>query len=616
MDSIDLAKALAGLARSATRDTTIDDMLRELCRVAVQAPNVDGAGVMVADGQRLRFVHADPSRVLEIEHLQESLQRGPCKAAFDELEMIVIGDISAYAERWPEFVEAAQTAGLAASVAVPLQARSRAWGVLDLYRNQACVWTAEELAVAKLFADVAASYFVMAADRDVARVARRSLEHLATHDELTGLPNRAMLFNLLAHALAGAGRRGTSVAALFIDLDRFKDVNDTLGHAAGDEVLAAVAARLNQSLRDSDTVARLAGDEFVVICEDLPGAPALVDRQLRQLGHRLNRSLSITPILAGRSELLITASVGIAVNGDHTTAEQLVGEADAAMYAAKQRGRGQVVVGDRRGDPSLSNLRSLERDLPDALARGELRVHYQPIVAAGPTHELVAVEALVRWQHPREGLLTAATFIQAAERSGEIVAIGRWVIDQAAAQMRAWQDQLGELAPPRVFVNMSPREVTHPELADALAAAMETYRLAPSSLGLEIVEAHFVDAQLVPCLAEHRRRGHPLAVDDFGTGYSSLARLVDLPVQYAKIDQSFVAGLPDDQRRRELVNAIVVVAHQLGLKVIGEGVESAAQAQALTAAGCDLLQGFYLGYPEAGDVLAERWEVPLIQGTT
>ena len=612
MPPTDLATAVADLARTASQHFTIDEMLRQMCWTSVQALGADGAGVMIVDGKKLRFVHANPARIVDVERLQEVLQRGPCRDSLDRMEPLAVGNIAACADRWPEYAALAARLGLQASASVPLQARGRAWGVLDLYRERAMEWTDQELGTARLFADVAASYFAMAADRDMAGVAQRNLAHLATHDELTGLPNRTLLLDLAGHALAVGGRRGTSVAALFIDLDRFKKVNDALGHAAGDEVLAVVASRLRYSVRDSDTVARLSGDEFVVVCEDLPGAPDEAERRVRQLGRRIGTALRQPPIPVAGRRLRVTASIGGAISGDHHSAEALIDEADAAMYAAKKQGPGQVVVGSPRG--AVRRKRSLATELREAVAGGQLRLHYQPIVGADPSRPLVAVEALVRWQHPQEGLLPAVNFISAAERSGDIVAIGQWVIDRAAAQMRAWLDRLGPRAPQRVFVNMSPGEITHSQLADTLRNAMDTYRLAPSSMGLEIVEAHFIDAQLAPCLLEHRRRGHPLAVDDFGTGYSSLARLVDLPVEYAKIDQSFVAGLPDDDRRRDLVTAIVVVAHQLGLQVIGEGVETAEQAAALRAAGCDLLQGYYIGYPESGDALAERWDGPVPSG--
>ncbi len=605
MFAADIVAALAALAETATGEFTVDGLLHDLCAVTVRAVGVDGAGVMIYEPGGLRFIHASPERVVDVEALQEVLQRGPCRDSMADRAAVVVDDITK-SDRWPEFADAAAVAGLRATVAMPLLARGEAWGALDVYRNTEWSWSTEEIALVRLFAGVAASYLVMAADRDLAMAARQNLEHLATHDELTGLPGRKVLFTLIEHALASARRRGTAVAVLFVDLDRFKNINDTLGHAAGDVVLIKAAERLRLAMRDNDTLARLAGDEFVIVCEDLPPDTTKAGGQLEALGHRLESVLS-RPMQVAGEELVISASIGVAVTSDHSSTEEILGEADSAMYLAKQRGRGKLVVGDRDTDAGLGSRRSLERDLALALERSQLRVHYQPIVAVDPGHPVVAIEALLRWQHPEHGLLPAETFIGLAERSGAIGAIGRWVIDRACGQLAAWQRQLGDPAPRRVFVNLSPREIADPELDAALSAALDTHGMDSTSLGLEIVENDFVDALLLPRLAEHHDRGHPLAVDDFGTGYSSLARLVDFPVQYAKIDRSFVAGVPADPRRRTLIETIVIIAHHLDLTVIAEGVETQQQVIDLTAAGCDLLQGYHLGRPQTGEALTAQW---------
>jgi diguanylate cyclase (GGDEF)-like protein len=608
MLSSEAVKALAALARMATGEFTIDELLHDLCTVAARALDVDGAGVMIKEpGGSLRFIHAAPERFVDVESLQQVLQRGPCLESMRERKALVLEDITT-TSRWPEFAGASATAGVRAVVAMPLLARGEAWGSLDVYRNTAYAWTEEEIEAVSLFTGIAAAYLVMAADRDLARVTQRDTEHLATHDELTGLPGRVLLYRLLEKALVSAGRRGTAVAVFFIDLDRFKDINDVLGHAAGDEVLTEVAGRLARALRGNDILARLSGDEFVAVCEDLPCDPAELDRQLHALGHRLDTVLSRPMHVAG-SNLVVSASIGVAVTSDHQNAQELIGDADSAMYQAKERSRGRLVVGGRDTHSQLGAGRNLEREIEHALERSELRVYYQPIVAADRQHSVVAVEALLRWEHPQHGLLTAGAFINLAERSGAIGAIGRWVIDQACAQLAAWQRQLGELAPQRVFVNLSPREISDASLDAALAAALDTHGVAATDLGLEIVEYNFTDSLLVPRLAEHHDRGHPLAVDDFGTGYSSLARLIDSPVNYAKIDRSFVQGLPHDKRRKTLIEAITVVAHQLGLTVVAEGVETQEQVIDLTAAGCDLLQGYHLGHPQPGPTLTSQWMI-------
>jgi diguanylate cyclase (GGDEF)-like protein len=603
---MNLVTALARLARTANGEFTIDEMLKALCVVAVRALEVSGAGVMIAESGNLRFVHAEPERIASVERLQEVLKRGPCRDILTLLKPVVVEDITKIG-RWPGYQEAAIGAGIAATVAIPLQARGQVWGVLDLYRDSPWAWTEEELSVAGLFADVACSYLVMASDRNHDRAAQRDLEHLATHDELTGLPNRTLLYDLLDHAIANAGRRGTHLSVLFIDVDRFKYINDTLGHVAGDVVLVEVARRVAAMMRDSDILARLSGDEFVAVCEDFEAGPAEVEEYLSTLRGRVDRVLNHPPVHVAGVDLALSVSIGATVTNSDRSAQDLLSQADKAMYLAKRRGRGRPVRTKHGAEPAFGSRRELEQDLHQALGRGELQVHYQPIVVPDANCSVAAVEALLRWEHPGHGLLPASAFIEWAERSGAIADIGKWVIDQACSQLRSWRDALNGFSPAKVFVNLSPREITNPDLADTLAAALAKYEIPASCLGLEIVEDNFIDPYLVSRLTGHQQHGHPLVIDDFGSGYSSLGRLVDLPVKYAKIDRSFVSGLPHDERRRKLVEAIIVVAHRLDIDVIAEGVETQEQVAALTDSGCDLLQGFHLGYPQDGDALKTTW---------
>lgn len=394
-------------------------------------------------------------------------------------------------------------------------------------------------------------------------------------------------------------RHGTAVAVVFIDLDRFKQINDTFGHAAGDIVLVEVAKRMLGTVRDSDTLARLAGDEFVLLCEELPRSD--VDELSELMTMITDRIVAVLtePIQVFHLDLVMTASIGVAIATADSEAEDLLHDADTAMYRAKESPRGRAIV---RANPGG---RQLERELVHALDRGQLRVHYQPIVGA-TDRRVVAVEALLRWQHPEYGLLPAADFISQAESSGAIRNIGRWVLDQACGQLRSWQQTLDGGAPDTVFCNLSPRELTDAGLDIAIASALSRHQLKPAHLGLEIVEDDLVNALLLPVLGRYQQHGHPLSVDDFGTGYSSLSRLVDLPVAYAKIDRAFTAGLPDDPRCRALVDAVLVVAANLNLRVIGEGVENEQQAQHLRNAGCHLLQGFYIALPMAADEVEAR----------
>jgi EAL domain-containing protein (putative c-di-GMP-specific phosphodiesterase class I) len=304
---------------------------------------------------------------------------------------------------------------------------------------------------------------------------------------------------------------------------------------------------------------------------------------------------------------VVSASVGVAVAAHHTSTEDLLSEADKAMYLAKQRGRGRLVVGHRAGPNEHGSRHSLERELHLALDDEQLLVYYQPIVTTDSAHTVVAVEALLRWDHPYRGLLDAEAFIGLAERSGVLGAMGRWVIEKACAQLADWRLEFRDRAPNQVFVNLSPREIADATLDAVLTNAMSTHGVQPSSLGLEIIEDDFADSLLLPRLTEHHQRGHPLAIDDFGTGYSSLARLVNFPVQYAKIDRAFVSALSEDPMRRSLIETIVVIAHHLGITVIAEGVETEQQVIDLTTAGCDLIQGYHISRPQPAEALADQW---------
>ncbi len=610
-----LVSAVAALARSASGDLGPEQLLARLVDVTAEHLAGDGVGVMVNDGGLLRFVHGSRAAVERAERLQELMQEGPCHdSLLFEVEVVVDDLRDPVQTAWPEFVERALEAGFRSVVAVPLVSRGRVWGALDLYRREAGTWRTEELQWVRLLAHLAVSYVVMAADRDEARRARAELEHRSTHDALTGLPNRVLLFDRLEHALCAARRHRRAVAVLFVDLDRFKAVNDTFGHAAGDRVLATLATRMGAALRAQDTLARLAGDEFVVVCEDLPREEdGGAGEQVRAVVTRLRRALS-RPVRLGELDLVVSASIGVAVTGDHVSADDLLADADSAMYRVKQQRGGDVALDPRATGPATGgpgaprparSARQLERQLAQALPHEQLRVHFQPITA--PDGTVHAVEALLRWQHPRYGLLPAAEFVDLAVGSGLVVGIGRWVVERTCAQMARWRDELGARAPGTAYVNLTARELADPGLTSSLAAAVRAHGLQPQHLGLELLESSFIDPDVLPSLHEQQHRGHPLSVDDFGTGWSSLSRLVELPVRMAKIDKSLVAGIGHDPRRRALVEAVVTVADSLDLRVIAEGVETPEQARGAAEAGCHYLQGFHCGRPQPGEELTARW---------
>ena len=590
-----LAWAVGELARMATKDFQVDELLRRLCEVSARSLTADGVGVMSAEGDRTRFVHASADGFGDLGMLQEVTQVGPCRDAMDSKTVMAAATMAEM--RWPEFERAATEIDVRAVLSVPLISRNRSWGSLDLYWCREHLATEDDRASAQLLADVAVSYLVMAADRAEASAAQEQLARRVLHDQLTGLPNRGLMQELIYHALGSSERRGTSVAVLFVDLDFFKGINDTFGHQAGDVVLQTVADRMVGVVRAGDTVGRLSGDEFLVLCEDI-GSDA--DVLLNQLGERIRSAVS-EPIHLDQAELILSASIGIAVTGEQPSAAELIHLADEAMYRAKAAGRNRVAV-HRHVPQVAAEQRSLERRLFRAVDRDELRLHFQPIVS--PAGRIVAVEALVRWQHPELGLLTAAQFVEVAESTGAIVAIGRWVIRMASAQLRDWQLLLGADAPEIVFCNVSPRELASADLPDVLASSLARHGLRPGALGLEVLEANLADPRMISVLTRLQRSGHPLAVDDYG-GYSSLSRLIDLPVAFVKVDRSLVARLPDDARSRAIVKAVVALAGDVDLRVISEGIETGPQAEYLRSAGSHLLQGYFFGRPTtAADLTA------------
>ncbi|WP_049822856.1 sensor domain-containing protein [Arthrobacter sp. H41] len=420
-----------------------------------------------------------------------------------------------------------------------------------------------------------------------------TLQHQALHDVLTGLPNRALFMDRLDQALqAGRGAR-TAVAVLFCDVDRFKSVNDTYGHHAGDQVLTLVAERLQSVVRQGDTVARLGGDEFVVLCRD-----ATPDRAATTAARLLAALRS--PLTVDGTEITVSASVGIALSRpEHTTAEELLRDSDDAMYAAKDSGRDRAAVYDETLGTRFRMRVQLESELQNAIHSGQLRLHYQPQVAL-TDGEVVGLEALVRWEHPHHGLLMPGDFIDVAEEAGLITDLGQWVLTEALREVVRRRARGG--AVPVVWVNVSASELENPAFAVGVEQCLRVQDLPGTVLGLEITESVLMVnlERARDTLAQLRSSGVHLAIDDFGTGYSSLSYLAQFPVDTIKIDGSFTAGLDDDARRREsfaIVNAVIGLAHALKLRIIAEGIETTSQAQALHGLGCDYGQGYLLGRP-------------------
>jgi len=434
--------------------------------------------------------------------------------------------------------------------------------------------------------------------RDI--TARKALEerlaYQAFHDPLTGLPNRALFTDRVGQALARTRRDGGSSAVLFLDLDRFKDINDSWGHDVGDQLLVAVAARLHACLRDTDTLARQGGDEFTILLADVGDA-----YETMQVAERLAAALAMPITIAGHDHR-ITTSIGIVLTThDYSRIEDLLRDADIAMYRAKETGKARYAVFDPAMQAVLVRRLALERDLHQAIERGELSLHYQPIVDLN-TEYTVKVEALLRWQHAQHGFISPVEFISLAEETGQIRTLGRWVLREACRQARVWQ-QAG--TPLVVAINLTAHEFQQPTLADEVLSALAEAGLAAEYLVLEITEsvAMYDAATTVATLTTLRAHGIHVAIDDFGTGYSSLTYLKRLPVNTLKIDRAFIDGLGTDTESTAIVEAIITLAHTLGLRVIAEGVETHAQAHQLRAMGCEFAQGYYFSRPQPAAII-------------
>ncbi|MFN0092410.1 MAG: putative bifunctional diguanylate cyclase/phosphodiesterase [Acidimicrobiales bacterium] len=429
--------------------------------------------------------------------------------------------------------------------------------------------------------------------RDVSAVKEleEALQHQALHDTLTGLPNRALFLERLEATLAQGGLAARCLGVLFIDLDRFKVVNDSLGHEAGDRLLTAAAERIRRAVRSGDVVARLGGDEFVVLCPEL-GAPS----EVLGVAQRIDELLA-EPFELGANEAFVSASIGIALAGPDSTAQDLLRSADLAMYRAKTAGRHQFALFDREMQEWADSRLETENALRRAIQHNELELHGQPVhsLADGSVQ---SVEALLRWNRPGVGLVAPAEFIPIAEETGLIVPLGAWVLEEACRCARRWRDAHPERVVP-IAVNLSARELAQPHAVGQLAAALERHGLAPAALAIELTETTLLadSKATAQALAELTALGASLSIDDFGAGYSSLAYLRRIPASVLKVDRSFVTDVDHDPAAAAIVGAVVTMSHALGLSVVAEGVERADQADALRRLGCDAAQGWLYARP-------------------
>jgi len=531
---------------------------------------------------------------------QPLFESAPCAlVALDSAGLIVL--VNAQAERLFGF-DPDELTGVSVDAVLPTGAGAESWyrepvraGELDLVaRRKDGSEFPVEISVSQT--QTVDGWLILAAIRDMTEreLAAEELIHQATHDPLTGLPNRSLFLDRLEHALARTRRSGGRIAVLFLDLDDFKLVNDTRGHDVGDLLLRELAPRLSAAVRPGDTIARFGGDEFVVLCEDLADEDAAI-----RIAHRLTAACN-RPVVIGDHEHTVTVSAGVALlnEGQEASASDLLKNADAAMYRAKANDANPIEVFDDGMNSRMLERIGVEYDLRRALERDELRLFYQPIMSVDD-ERIVGAEALLRWKHPTRGLLDTSEFIGVAESSGLIVPIGDWVIEEACAQAAAWRDAAPEREPIYVSVNLSRQQVVRSDVASTVARSLRASSLDPGLLELEIPEGILLD-ELGACalvLRGLKALGICVVLDDFGTGYSSLRYLKRLKVDALKIESSLLAGLEHDADDRAVVDAVLSMARALDLRVTAEGVESAGQLAELREQGCKFAQGYLFSRP-------------------
>ena len=575
---------VARLGERALRDGDSESLMAEAVALMTNVDGVDEACIweLGRDRRRLHLRAGLRGRVDNSAADRVSAARDSHAGAAIESGLHVIVDDWLQEQRF-SMPPALRVLGVRSSLAVVIEGKSSPFGVLDVHSTEPGRFTPADVHFVQASANVLA-------DAIERHVADQALRHRVLHDSLTGLPNRLSFADALADALKRATVSGTPVGIIFLDLDHFKLINDSIGHHAGDELLRAVAPRLRAHLRPGDIVARFAGDEFGILVDRLADeeeAIAIADRVAGAFAE---------PYLLGGAEHFITASLGIAVArptaSEPADPDMLIRDADAAMYRAKERGRARVELFDAEMRARALRRLEVERELRQGIDRAELTLNYQPVVdlACG---EITGLEALVRWKHPDRGLLDPGEFIAVAEESGLIEPIGRWVQEAACRQVIEWNEQRPDQRPLDVSVNLSARQVAHRDLAASVAEVLARTGLDPMHLRLEITEGVLVEesAKATATLEALSELGVRLILDDFGTGYSSLAYLNRFPLDALKIDRSFVDALGIEQEPTAIVEAIIGMARALSLDVIAEGVENEAQLSELRRLGCDYAQG-------------------------
>lgn len=484
--------------------------------------------------------------------------------------------------------------GVAYAVAPLITSEGMVVGTICVVDPAPHAWTHREIECLTDLAESLVTEMELRSDLTAKRETQEHLLYSTLHDALTGLPNRSLFTERLRHSMRRTARHPDDMfAVLFLDLDRFKDVNDNLGHFAGDELLRAVARRLEACIRPEDTVARLSGDEFAILLESISETS-----DAGRVAERIEEALSFPINLAG-AEVTTSASMGIVTSTmSHEQPEQLLRSADMAMYRAKAAGRARYEMFDRTMHSDALARLQLETDLRRAVELGEFRLHYQPLVDLRTGH-VTGLEALVRWEHPVRGLVQPGDFIPVAEETGLIVRIGRWVMNEACRQLKVWQDAHPRDEPLSISVNLSVKQFSQPDLLDQLAHAVRASGIAPGCLRLEITEAALIDkgGAAMSLLEQIKAFGAQIYLDDFGTGYSSLIYLHRLPIDAIKIDRELVSTMDTDDRNLRLVRTILTFAQIIGVRAEAEGISSAEQLRELRALKCEHGQGYLFSAP-------------------
>lgn len=582
-------------------------------RKAVTANDLVPTAVFgVGDERRMGFALAVPGSTLLV-YAEYALNdpAEPRKVTSDQAFSELNGEL--YASSRPDPTQLVLTSGTpragARQVTHPVRAGADTWSLVVSARRPLLGSVAESTPWLFLGGGLLTAVLVSGLVEVLARRRRyawalvdertEALRLAAVHDALTKLPNRNLLVDRLDQALARQLRGGRSVALLFLDLDRFKLLNDSRGHAIGDQVLVTVAERLRQVVRPSDTVARFGGDEFVVVCEDVDAVA-----EATRLAERIASAIEV-PFPVEGGEVFLSVSVGISMAGVGSSAEELLRDADAAMYRAKERGRSRIEFFDEGMRTEAGIRLEVQNALHRALERDELRLLYQPVIDL-PTGRMVGVEALLRWAHPEQGMLPPGLFVPMAEDLGLIVPIGEWVFAESARQWARWQLESPQDPPMLLAVNLSTRQLRDPGLVEAFRRIIIETGIDPTCVCLELTETVLMEdpgVYLQP-LRDLKALGLQLAVDDFGTGHASLTYLKRFPFDVLKIDRSFVRGLGRDSADRAIVKGVIDLAHALGLQVVAEGIEDREHLVELRALGCDLAQGYHFARPLPAEAIS------------